>query len=101
MSTHRLHGFRGRRFIAEYKRILCDEGGAILAEFDRLTLENNGKFSLRTLGKLAVATQMPLTLLDDCLPTLTAGRYASGTWERAVQSGIKAADIGVKWEARS
>ena len=92
MPQHRLYGLRGKAYVAKYRQILTEEGEAIALAFE--TAASKGKFTLRDLGELCNRFQMPVKLMDDCLPSLTNERYPTGTWER---SGVKAKDIGVVW----
>lgn len=96
MVQHRLHGLRGATFVAEYKRILATESDNILAVFEQ-EVRTHGKLTAKGLGRIAMATRLPLTVLDDCLPSITNNRYPSGTWERLRDIGFTAKDIGVEW----
>lgn len=96
MARHKLHGLRGNAFVARYKLILATESESILAAFEQ-ELRTHGRLSANGLGRIAMATGIPLTLLDDCLPSITSNRYPTGTWERLRQAGVRARDIGVEW----
>ena len=93
---HRLHGLRGKAYVAAYKQILADEGIAIAQKFADL-VSRDGKFTLRSLGELCNHFRLPVTLMDDCLPSLTNGAYPTGAWER---SGCTAKQIGVNWDGK-
>lgn len=96
MIQHRLHGLRGKAFVREYKRILAEESDSILAVFEQ-ELNTYGKLTAKGLGRIAMATRLPLTVLDDCLPSITNNRYPIGTWERLRDIGFTAKGIGVEW----
>lgn len=95
MPQHRLYGLRGKTYVTKYRQILAEEGEAIAAAFEAAV--SKGKFTLNDLGELCNRFQMPVKLMDDCLPSLTNERYPTGTWERSQQKGVKAKDIGVVW----
>lgn len=94
---HRLYGLRGTAYVAEYKRILEADSAAIRTVFDEI-VQREGKFTMMALGGLAMQFRLPLTWMDDCLPTITDQQYPSGTWERLRDRGAKAKDIGVVWD---
>lgn len=96
MIQHRLAGLRGKPYIVRSKEIMAAEGESIAAAFAAV-IQEKGKFTPLDLGALAVQFQLPVTLLDDYLPTLTKGRYATGTWERLRDRGCTAKMIGVVW----
>lgn len=93
---HRLYGLRGKAYVKTMKRIMVEDGDKITARFNELA-RSYGKFTPRHLGLLATEFRLPLTVLDNYLPTLTEGRYPSGTWERLKDRGVSAIDIGVNW----
>lgn len=94
--NHRLYGLRGPSYVKEYKKILATERQLILEAFNAEILRA-GTLTPRGLGRMAVSLRLPLTILDDCLPEITNGRYPSGTWERLRGRGVTANDIGVSW----
>jgi hypothetical protein len=96
MPQHRLYGLRGQAYVAKYKQILSEDGEAIKAAFSAI-LVTKGKFTPNDLGSLCNQFGLPLTLMDDCLPELSEFRYATGTWDRLKDRGVKAHDIGVEW----
>ena len=97
---HRLFGLRGKAYVAEYKRIFETDKDFILAAFTEI-VEREGKFTMASLGLLAMRFRMPLTWMDDCLPTITNFQYPSGTWDRLKDRGVKAKDIGVVWRCET
>jgi hypothetical protein len=99
MTQHRLVGLRGKPYIIRSKQIMAKEGENIAATFAAV-IQEKGKFTPLDLGALAVEFRLPITLLDDYLPTLTKGRYATGTWERLRDRGCTAKMIGVIWSDR-
>ncbi len=94
---HRLYGLRGKAYVAKHKQILAEEGDQIVQAFNNI-VEQKGKFTKEDLGTLCNQFRMPVTLMDDCLPELTGFYYPSGTWDRLRDRGVKASDIGVKWD---
>jgi hypothetical protein len=94
---HRLAGLKGKPYILRSKELIAEDGDKIAAAFS-LVVSTTGRFTPCDLGALAVEFRLPIALLDDYLPSLTGGRYPTGTWERLRDRGCTARAIGVVWD---
>lgn len=99
MTQHRLYGLRGAAYVSRCKEIYESDRDAILAAYNNLVKQRDGKFTPKDLGHLCNQFQLPVKVMDEFLPEITSRDYRAGTWQRLQDRGCKAKDIGVVWES--
>ena len=92
---HRFWGLRGKAYGRQRREVFEEIKEPLKARFLEISQAKNS-FNWHDYGQLAMEFQLPCTVLNAYLSAL--GLLPSHRWDCAVRDGIKASDIGVKWD---
>lgn len=95
---HQLYGLRGKAWVAKYKQLYEQYHPILLAEARKIKREE-GAFTYRDMGALAMKHRLPLKTTYEFLEEDENGEpfIPVGTYDKFIDSGHKARDVGVVW----
>ena len=93
---HRFYGLRGDTYVKARKVIFEEIKKELAEDFHRIVKQENGKFTPRNFGELAMRYRIPLSILQDYLFELGLVPCSS-LWDHLKDRGCQAKDIGVRW----